>query len=289
MQLTCGTRLLDLCTPAIMAVLNTTPDSFSDGGLFYHQGRLQRDAALARAEALLKDGAAIIDVGGESTRPGAIAPSSQEEMDRVLPVVEAICANLDVIVSVDTSNPTLMTEACALGAGMLNDVRALTRTGALEAAAQTGLPVCLMHMQGDPSSMQAAPQYSRVEREVRDFFYDRLAACKAAGIGPERLILDPGIGFGKTDAHNLALFEHMNQFVDLGCPVLVGVSRKSMIGRLLGRELPDRLAGSLAFAAVAMLRGAKILRVHDVAATLDIIRVIDLTHSQSQWSIRRGA
>ncbi|QFT56243.1 dihydropteroate synthase [Microbulbifer sp. THAF38] len=273
MKITCGKHILDLSSPVVMGVLNTTPDSFSDGGSYYQAGMLDLSLVLRRAEQMLLEGAAIIDVGGESTRPGADPVSEQEELDRVLPVVDAICARLDVVVSVDTSTPAVMREAAVVGAGLINDVRALERDGALEAAAQTGLPVCLMHMQGQPNTMQSAPAYGDVVSEVANYLAGRIEACEAAGISREHLLLDPGFGFGKTDAHNLALLRALSQLGPAETPILAGLSRKSMIGRLLQREVEDRLPGSLALAMLAAQRGAKILRVHDVAETVDVLRL----------------
>jgi dihydropteroate synthase len=268
-RLPCGSRFLDLAHPQVMGILNVTPDSFSDGGRF---GR--RDAALRHAGAMVDAGASLIDVGGESTRPGARAVSPAEELERVAPIIEAIAAELDVIVSVDTSTPAVMREAARLGVGLINDVRSLQRDGALGAAADSGLPVCLMHMRGEPTTMQQNPQYPDVLVEVRDFLDERMAACVAAGIALERLILDPGFGFAKTQEHNLRLFKHLQSLHALGRPLLVGVSRKSMIGRALGREVGERLSGSLALAALAITKGAHILRVHDVPETVDVVRML---------------
>lgn len=268
-RLPCGSRFLDLSRPHVMGILNVTPDSFSDGGRFS-----QRDAALRHAEAMLQAGATLIDVGGESTRPGARAVSPVEELERVAPVVEAIAAELDVIISVDTSTPAVMRETARLGAGLINDVRSLQRDGALDAAADSGLPVCLMHMRGEPTTMQQNPQYTDVLAEVRDFLAERMAACATAGIAVERLILDPGFGFAKTLEHNLSLFKHMEALHGLGRPLLVGVSRKSMIGKVLGHEVGGRLYGSLGLAALAITKGAHILRVHDVAETIDVVRML---------------
>ncbi|WNF47827.1 dihydropteroate synthase [Pseudomonas sp. SG20056] len=268
-RLPCGSRFLDLSRPQVMGILNVTPDSFSDGGRYG-----QRDAALRHAEAMLQAGATLIDVGGESTRPGARAVSPFEELERVAPVVEAIARELDVIISVDTSTPAVIREAARLGAGLINDVRSLQRDGALDAAADSGLPVCLMHMRGEPTTMQQNPQYPDVVAEVREFLLERLAACSAAGIGAERVILDPGFGFAKTLEHNLSLFKHLQALHELGRPLLVGVSRKSMIGKVLGHEVGERLYGSLALAALALSKGAHILRVHDVAQTVDVVRMI---------------
>ncbi|TIH07412.1 dihydropteroate synthase [Pseudomonas leptonychotis] len=268
-RLPCGSRFLDLSRPHVMGILNVTPDSFSDGGRYG-----QRDAALRHAEAMLQAGATLIDVGGESTRPGARAVSSVEELERVAPVVEAIARELDVIISVDTSTPAVIRETARLGAGLINDVRSLQRDGALDAVADSGLPVCLMHMRGEPTTMQQNPQYPDVVAEVREFLLERLTACAAVGIGAERVILDPGFGFAKTLEHNLSLFKHLQSLHVLGRPLLVGVSRKSMIGKVLGHEVGERLYGSLALAALALSKGTHILRVHDVAQTVDVVRMI---------------
>jgi len=273
MVLTCGHRALDLSSPIVMGILNTTPDSFSDGGNYYQNNHLSLDKVLARAETMVNDGARMLDVGGESTRPGASSVGVAEEMDRVIPVVEAINAALDVVVSVDTSTPEVMVAAAEAGAGLINDVRALQKPGALLAAASTNLPVCLMHMQGAPSSMQAAPSYAGVLNEVSEFLQQRVSACNEAGISSGQIILDPGFGFGKTLEHNLELFRHLDTFVSTGMPLLVGVSRKSMIGNVLGRDVDQRMAGSLALALLSVQAGACILRVHDVAETSDVIRM----------------
>jgi dihydropteroate synthase len=257
-----------------MGILNVTPDSFSDGGRF-----CQLDAALRHAEAMVAAGATLIDVGGESTRPGARAVSPTEELERVAPIVERIHRELDVIISVDTSTPAVMREAARLGAGLINDVRSLRRDGALDAAAATGLPVCLMHMLGEPGTMQDDPHYDDVTREVAGFLAERLDQCAAVGIPAERIILDPGFGFAKTLAHNLSLFKHMEALHALGRPLLVGVSRKSMIGNALGRPVGERLYGGLALAALALTKGARILRVHDVAETIDVVRMIEAVDS----------
>lgn len=268
-RLPCGNRVLDLAHPQVMGILNVTPDSFSDGGRFR-----QRDEALRHAAAMVAAGASLIDVGGESTRPGALQVSADEELQRVAPVVEAIAAELDVIISVDTSCPQVMRESARLGAGLLNDVRSLRREGALQAAAESGLPVCLMHMQGEPETMQKNPHYDDLLAEVQAFFAERMAACAAAGIDAGRIILDPGFGFAKNLQHNLSLFKHMQVLHGFARPLLVGVSRKSMIGQALGREVDKRLAGGLALAALAVAKGACILRVHDVAETVDVVRMI---------------
>lgn len=265
---------MPLDRPIVMGVINTTPDSFSDGGLLYRGARLDMNQALARARDMVSEGARVLDVGGESTRPGAAPVSVAEEMDRVLPLIERINAELDVVVSVDTSTPALMSEAARRGAGLINDVRALTREGALAAAADSGLPVCLMHMQGEPGSMQANPHYEDVVSEVSDYLVARVAACTAAGIAPQRLLLDPGFGFGKTVAHNLVLLRELPRLGALGFPLLVGLSRKSMIGKLLGREVGQRLPASLALALLAVERGAGVVRTHDVAATVDALAMV---------------
>ncbi|NQX87038.1 MAG: dihydropteroate synthase [Halioglobus sp.] len=254
-----------------MGVINTTPDSFSDGGTLYRGKRLDIDRTMQRAHSMAEAGAAILDIGGESTRPGATAVSLQEEMDRVLPVVERVKAELEVVCSVDTSAPEVMRAAAAAGAGLLNDVRALTREGALAAAAATGLPVCLMHMRGEPDTMQSAPRYTDVVRDVCDFLNTRVAVCEAQGIARHQLVLDPGFGFGKTVEHNLQLLQALPRISALGLPLLVGLSRKSMIGNLLGRAVDARLPASLALAVLAVERGASIIRSHDVAATADAL------------------
>ncbi|OJA06486.1 dihydropteroate synthase [Halomonas sp. QHL1] len=268
-QLRCGRHLLDLSFPRVMGILNVTPDSFSDGGQ-----HVALDDALRHAERMLAEGAAIIDVGGESTRPGATPVSPQEELDRVAPVVEVLVRELDALVSVDTSCPTVIREASELGAGMINDVRALEREGALLAAVGSGLPVCLMHRQGEPQDMQQSPAYQRpIEEEVADYLSRRIAECEAAGLRRNRLLIDPGFGFGKTVEHNLRLLKYMEVLQSLELPLLVGVSRKSMIGKVLGRPVEERLPGGLALAAMAVERGANILRVHDVAATVDAVNM----------------
>lgn len=268
MKLLCGARALDLARPAVMGVLNVTADSFSDGGRFR-----QFEAAIAHGAQLVAEGAAIVDVGGESTRPGAEPVSVQQELDRVVPVVEALASRLDVIISVDTMKPAVMREAVRAGAGLINDVRALGEPGAIEAAAAGGAAICLMHMQGMPRTMQQDPHYDDVVAEVAAFLRQRTAACVAAGIAPERICVDPGFGFGKTIAHNLQLLAGLPQIAAAGAPVLVGLSRKSMLAKLTGREVHERLAGSLALATIATLHGAAIVRAHDVAATCDAVAV----------------
>ena len=254
-----------------MGAINTTPDSFSDGGTLYRGSRFDVELALARAADMVAGGASIVDIGGESTRPGARAISLTEEMDRVLPLVARIAAELEVVISIDSSSPALMGEAFRVGAGLLNDVRALTREGALEAAAATGLPVCLMHMQGEPGTMQAAPHYTDVVAEVSDYLQCRVAACENQGIGRERLLLDPGFGFGKSVAHNMQLLRGLPGLAALGLPLVVGLSRKSLIGKLLGRDVQQRLPASLGLAVLAVERGAAVIRTHDVVATADAV------------------
>ena len=265
-----GRHALDLAIPRVMGILNVTPDSFSDGGRFNAPS-----AALSRAREMVAEGADFIDVGGESTRPGAAEVTEAEELDRVLPVVEAIAGELDVAISVDTSRPAVMRAAVAAGAGLINDVRALTLPGALEAAAALGVPVCLMHMQGQPRSMQDDPQYDDVVTEVRDWLLARAQAAGAAGILHERLLLDPGFGFGKTLAHNLHLLRGLDALAATGYPLLAGLSRKSMIGKVLCDAPVDRrLYGSVSGAVIAALKGARILRVHDVRPTAEALRLV---------------
>lgn len=265
---------LDSHSPQIMAILNTTPDSFSDGGSYYQSQQLNFDLCRRRIEQMLAEGASIIDVGGESTRPGAKAITLAEEMDRVLPVLEFLKGS-DAVASVDTSSPELMREAAKLGAGLINDIRALQAPHALQAAAETGLPVCLMHMQGEPSTMQNNPCYQDVLGEVTEFFQQRVAACVAAGIKKENILLDPGFGFGKSLQHNRELMQNLAQLKKLTMPLLVGVSRKRMLGEILsGRAVEDRVVASAAMAMLAVQRGAWIVRVHDVKETADALSVL---------------
>lgn len=272
--LKCGAKSLVLDRPLIMGVLNITPDSFSDGGKFFSDGGAKMDVVLRTAEQMLQDGAAILDVGGESTRPGAAAVSEQQELDRVVPVVEALASQLGAIVSVDTSTPVVMRETAAVGAGIINDVRGLEREGALQAAGDTGLPICLMHMQGTPQTMQKNPNYSDVVDEVIEYLADRIAACEMLGIARERLIIDPGFGFGKTLQHNLHLLADLEHFTHLSVPLLVGLSRKSLLDKITGRSVDERLAGSITLAALAAERGANIIRVHDVKESSDALAVV---------------
>lgn len=267
-MLRCGPHTLDLSTPLVMGVLNVTPDSFSGDGRF-----ADANAAVEHALRMVAAGAGLIDVGGESTRPGAQAIDAEEEIRRVVPVIEALATRAGVPISIDTSKPVVMTAATRAGAGMINDVRALREPGALEAAADTQAAICLMHMQGEPRTMQADPRYGDVVAEVRDFLRERAAACQASGIARDRLLIDPGIGFGKRLEHNLALLAGLPALTGLGWPVLVGVSRKSMFSTLLGRAVDERLAGGIAAATAAILAGASIVRTHDVAATVDAVKV----------------
>jgi dihydropteroate synthase len=269
-------RTLDLGEPVVMGILNVTPDSFSDGGRF-----VAVEAALAQGLKMVEEGARILDIGGESTRPGAQPVSEAEELDRVLPVIEALRRASDVVLSIDTCKPAVMRAACAAGAEIINDVNALCAEGALAVAAQSGAAVCLMHMQGEPRSMQKAPHYADVVEEVHAFLQARAAACEQAGIRRERLVLDPGIGFGKTLAHNLRLLAAVEALCATGYPVLIGVSRKSMFQQLLGLKVDERLPASLAAATLAVWQGAAIVRAHDVKATVEALAVAG--------AIRRGS
>lgn len=277
-RLTCGNKILDLSSPAVMGILNITPDSFSDGGQLYSEDQLDQSKTLYAVEAMLAAGAAIIDIGGESTRPGASPVSVDQELDRVIPVLSAVKQRFDCLVSVDTSTAAVITQAAAAGANIINDVRALQRKGALQAAAASGLPVCLMHMQNQPDSMQDNPDYNDVVGEVLAFLAQRKKDCLGAGIGADQIMLDPGFGFGKTLEHNLTLFNALDQFAASGHPVLVGVSRKSMIGQMLGSDVDQRLIGSVTMALLAAqqinaVQGALILRVHDVPETVQALSV----------------
>jgi dihydropteroate synthase len=268
--LRCAGKTLDLSRPVVMGVLNVTPDSFSDGGRF-----LAVESAVTHGLRLVEEGAAIIDVGGESTRPGAVPVAAEEELRRVLPVVERIHqAAPQAVISVDTSKPEVIREVAAAGAGLLNDVRAFQEPGALEAAVASGCALCLMHMQGDPRTMQRAPSYVDVVKEVKAFLADRAQACRAVGVAPGRITIDPGFGFGKTLEHNLELLRHLRELVRGDWPVLVGLSRKSIIGTLTGRAAGERVHGSVALAVIAAMNGARIIRAHDVAATVDALKVV---------------
>jgi dihydropteroate synthase len=267
MLLHCGNFKLDLSRPLVMGIVNVTPDSFSDGGQ-----HLQREAAIAHAHQLISEGADIIDIGGESTRPGAQPVGVQEELDRVLPVIEAL-RGITIPISIDTCKPEVMRAALAAGVGMVNDINALQDTAAMSAVAAGNVAVCLMHKQGSPQTMQQQPQYQNVVAEVGEFLRGRIAAAQAAGIGRERIVIDPGFGFGKALAHNLDLLRHLDKLNELGVPVLAGLSRKSMLGALTGRETGDRVAASVAAALIAVQNGAAIVRVHDVRETVDALKI----------------
>ena len=265
-------------TPKVMGILNVTPDSFSDGGKFS-----ELELAIRQAESMVKAGATFIDVGGESTRPGAVPVSLDEELDRVIPVIEKISNELDVVVSVDTSKAQVMTQAVQSGAGMINDVRALRNVGALSAAITAAndfnVPSCLMHMQGEPQSMQDKPRYYGVVEEVIDFFEQRIEECEKTGLERRHILIDPGFGFGKTLDHNYQLLKHLHKFNRFNMPVLVGMSRKSMIGNLLKRDINQRLAGNIATATIAATAGVEIIRVHDVVETMDAIKIVNKLQS----------
>jgi dihydropteroate synthase len=266
--LRCGDKTLDLSRPIVMGVLNVTPDSFSDGGRF-----LPVEAAVAHGLRLVEEGAAIIDVGGESTRPGATPVSVDEELRRVLPVVERLRQATQAVISIDTSKPEVIREAAAAGAGLINDVRALTEPGALEAAAASGSAICVMHMQGDPRTMQRAPSYVDVVKEVKAFLDEHVQRCRAAGVSSDRIVVDPGFGFGKNLEHNLELLRRLRDLQG-EWPLLVGLSRKSMVGTLTGRSAGERVHGSVALAVIASINGARIVRAHDVAATVDALKIV---------------
>jgi len=267
-QWQCGSRVLDLAAPVVMGVLNVTPDSFSDGGRF-----TDRRSALDHARRMIADGAAIIDIGGESTRPGASPADLAQELERVIPVIEAVRRDSAAFISIDTSKPEVMRAAVAAGADIINDVRALAEPGALEAAADSQAGLCLMHMLGEPRTMQEAPHYDNVVEDVTAFLAARIRACRDAGVEAARLTIDPGFGFGKTAAHNLALLKNLAALEVLGAPIVVGLSRKSLLAKITGRPVESRIPGSVALAAIAVLNGARIVRAHDVAATWDAVRV----------------
>lgn len=273
-----GGIVIDLSVPAVMGIINVTPDSFSDGGSLREDGATSRfkvslDKVLGLATRMLAEGAAILDIGGESTRPGALPLLEQEELDRVVPIVEAICSRLPVAVSVDTSTPSVMKAAIAAGAGLVNDVRALQRPDALTAVARQDVAICLMHMQGEPGTMQQEICYESVVEEVLAFLEQRIGACESAGISRERLIVDPGFGFGKTAEHNYVLLQQLRRLQRFGLPILVGLSRKSMLGAVTGRSIAQRVPAGVAATVHALNAGATIIRTHDVAATVDAIKV----------------
>lgn len=278
--------------PRVMGILNITPDSFSGDGLWTpgagsHASRANLERIIARAAELVEQGADLLDLGGESTRPGAASVGEDEELARVIPVIEALAARFAVPISVDTSAPAVMRAAAAAGAALINDVRALRRPGALAAAAESGLAVCLMHMQGEPATMQAAPHYRDVVAEVRDFLAARIAACETAGIPRRALLVDPGFGFGKTLAHNLALLRGLADLAPPDVPVLVGLSRKRMVGDITGRPVAQRVHGSVALALLAARQGAAVVRVHDVAATVDALKILAAVDRDPQQSTSR--
>lgn len=266
-------KSLDLSFPAVMGILNVTPDSFSDGGQFN-----ALDAALAQAERMIAAGVSIIDIGGESTRPGAPEVSLEEELKRVIPAIQAIRQKHDVWISIDTSKAEVMKQAIEAGADLINDVRALQEPGALVVAAKAQVPICLMHMQGQPRSMQHNPSYQDVLKEVSEFLEERVAACEEAGIAKELLILDPGFGFGKTIEHNYHLLAHLEAFHQLGLPILAGMSRKSMVFKLLNKKPAECMVASVTCATIAAMKGAQIIRVHDVEETVEAMRVIQMMH-----------
>lgn len=273
----CGRHILDLSRPHVMGILNCTPDSFSDGGVFF-----ARDAALSRAHAMVAEGADIIDVGGESTRPGAEPVSAAEEIERVVPVIERLARDIDVPISIDSAKPEVMRAACAAGAAFINDVTALRANGALAAAARLNVPVCLMHMQGEPRTMQQQPRYVDVVAEVVAFLRERAEAAIGAGVPRAGVVLDPGFGFGKTAAHNLRLLRGLRAVAELGFPVLAGLSRKSMIGQLLGLPVERRLHASVALALLAVQNGASIVRVHDVGPTVEALRMYHIVSKKGE-------
>ena len=273
-ELIAGTKRLALSSPIVMGILNVTPDSFSDGGQYSSY-----ELACQHADDMVAQGAGMIDIGGESTRPGAAEVSLADELARVIPLVKYVAAHHDVWISVDTSKPEVMRQAVAAGAHLINDVRALMEPGALQAAAELQVPICLMHMQGEPQSMQFAPTYHNVIEEVSAFLTERIEACLRAGIPRELLILDPGFGFGKSLEHNYELLAKLDCFAQFDLPILIGLSRKSMIGNLLAKPTSERLAGSLAGAMIAAQKGAHIIRVHDVAETVDMLKVLQATQA----------
>ena len=269
MKLHCGQFTLDLTSPRVMGILNVTPDSFSDGGHYS-----QTDIAVKQAYKFIEEGADIIDIGGESTRPNAEPVSLQEELDRVIPVIESLASKIDIPISIDTYKPAVMRAAMAAGASIVNDVKALQEAGAIEAVANADVAVCLMHMQGEPRNMQDDPLYDDVVEDVVTFLLDRVAICEQAGIKKNRLLIDPGFGFGKTRMHNITLIQQLNTLVNTGYPVLVGLSRKSVLGQITGNDIDARLYVSVSAAVVSAINGAKILRVHDVKATVEALKVV---------------
>ena len=275
MEIRLGSRILDLGSPIVMGVLNVTPDSFSDGGnLFSDDGKsLDYDAAMRQVAIMQKAGAMIIDVGGESTRPGAARISESEELDRVVPIIETISDRIDVAISIDTNKPAVMRAAVKAGASMINDIYALRQEGAMEAALDLDAAICLMHMQGEPSMMQDQPNYQDIPGDILEFMSRRLAACRSSGISADRIVIVPGFGFGKTHEHNVRLLAKLEQFQKLEVPLLIGLSRKSTLGYLTGKDVEDRLSSGIAAAVIAVQRGANIVRTHDVESTVDALKI----------------
>ncbi|WLT06950.1 dihydropteroate synthase [Gilliamella apis] len=279
MEIRFQNHVMDLSFPQVMGIVNMTPDSFSDGGNYNNL-----DDAMRRVDNMIQAGATFIDVGGESTRPGAADVSTSEELDRVIPLVEKIARYFDVWISVDTSKPEVITEAANAGAHLINDIRALTLPGALQAAQKTELPVCIMHMQGDPKTMQNAPHYQQdIYQEVDSFFTEHIQRCVTAGIAREKIILDPGFGFGKTLAHNYRLLATLEKFHHFNLPILVGMSRKSMVGQVLNVPPKERVLGSVSCAVIAAMKGAQIIRVHDVKETFDAMRIVQATLAEQSF------
>lgn len=273
-KLKCGHKEINLAQPQVMGVLNVTPDSFSDGGKF-----IKPEQAILHAQVMVTAGAAIVDIGGESTRPGADEVSVEDEITRVVPVIEALVGEISVPVSVDTSKPEVMLAAVEAGASMINDVRALREPGALEAAVEANVPVCLMHMQGQPRTMQSNPQYNDVAGDIIDFFHQRIDAALNAGVTEDNIILDPGFGFGKTTEHNYTMLREFKRFTEMGFPLLAGLSRKSMIAAILDNPVEDRMPASIALAVLVVEQGANIIRVHDVKETVDALKMLEAMQS----------
>jgi len=278
-----GSILIKQNYPVVMGVLNVTPDSFSDGGMYYLP-----DKALFRAEEMIKEGVSIIDVGGESTRPGAAPVSVDEELARTIPVIEKIVRWLDIAVSIDTSHPLVMKEAVNAGAHLINDVRALTVEGALDFVAETSVPVCLMHMSGSPETMQDHPCYENILNTVQNYLQNRIKQAVISGISTDRLLIDPGFGFGKNLTHNLTMLKYLSKFNDLGCPLLVGLSRKTMIGSLLGKDVDNRVFGSVGAAVIAAMNGAAIIRAHDIRETVDALTIVQAVNNLNKSKQGRG-
>jgi len=276
MEIRLGSHILDLSSPIVMGVLNVTPDSFSDGGnLFFDDGiSIDHDAVIRQVEIMQKAGAMIIDVGGESTRPGAEGVSEREEIDRVVPIIETISGRSDIAISIDTNKPTVMRAAVEAGASMINDVYALRQEGAMEVASNLDVAICLMHMQGEPCMMQDKPNYQDIPGDIIEFMSRRLEACRSNGISLDRIVIDPGFGFGKTHQHNLQLLAKLEQFQKFEVPILIGLSRKSTLGYLTGKDVDNRLSSGISAAVIAVQRGANIVRTHDVESTVDALKIV---------------